>query len=291
MVRLPRLLPVGMALTLAACTDSPTGPDEVGSQSAVTASGATEVPTGGICRTTISFLPPVPGQAPNVAVIRVALDCNLQHLGRSSGEIIQTIVSSTTDLSNTLTGTMTYVAANGDELHASFTGTGLVDPAGPSVSFTGTETYIDGTGRFAGASGSSELSGLADLVTNTGEYRLTSGGLSIPRGGSSPSGYSMTGKWSGVAITEFGAPRLIEFRLRENNSGGITGSCEIGTLTEPYYFCTVSGTRINSTVDLTFDSPGFAPVILSGTFTSDSSVDMVITGSGWTSTPVTFHRK
>ena len=51
--------------------------------------------------------------------------------------------------------TAIYTAANGDELHATFTGqlnfaTGVI---------TATVTYVGGTGRFAGATGSATLSG------------------------------------------------------------------------------------------------------------------------------------
>jgi len=176
MLRTSYLLSLCAALGALGCgQDSPTGP-EYGATPVQAHYGGTPRPAGGSCATTISFLPPVSGQPANVAVIRVGLDCTLRHLGLTSGELIQTIVSSTTDFSNTLSATIVYVAANGDELHATFAGSGVLDPSGPSVRFSGTETYTGGTGRFRDAAGSSELVGSADLRASVGEYS-TSGTL------------------------------------------------------------------------------------------------------------------
>jgi hypothetical protein len=49
----------------------------------------------------------------------------------------------------------TYTAANGDELHAVFTG----QLNGVTGKITATVTYVGGTGRFADASGTASLSG------------------------------------------------------------------------------------------------------------------------------------
>ena len=51
--------------------------------------------------------------------------------------------------------TVTYTAANGDQLHAVFTGT----LNGATGVITATGTYVGGTGRFAGATGTANLSG------------------------------------------------------------------------------------------------------------------------------------
>lgn len=61
-------------------------------------------------------------------------------------------------------GVMTYVAANGDELHLTHTGTfEIVD----GVSYIeGTATIVGGTGRFAGASGSLTETGFQPLATD-----------------------------------------------------------------------------------------------------------------------------
>ncbi|MGE5359111.1 MAG: hypothetical protein ACM3NQ_08840 [Bacteroidales bacterium] len=54
-------------------------------------------------------------------------------------------------------GTATFVAANGDKLHATYSGDmhGLVPPPAPGsvISGTGTMTFTGGTGRFADAAG------------------------------------------------------------------------------------------------------------------------------------------
>lgn len=127
-------------------------------------------PAGGRCGTTFEFLPPADGQAPNVQRIRIALDCNLRHLGRTSGVMVQTITF-TGPTTNLLSATTVYTAANGDELHAVFAGTGALDQG--VVTFSGTESYVGGTGRFDGATGSASLSGSASLATLSGFYQTT----------------------------------------------------------------------------------------------------------------------
>jgi len=54
-----------------------------------------------------------------------------------------------------VTGWIIYVAANGDELHA--TVSGALDTSTGAI--TATVTYVGGTGRFVDASGSSSLTG------------------------------------------------------------------------------------------------------------------------------------
>ena len=48
--------------------------------------------------------------------------------------------------------------------------TGTSTSVGPDVTFSGPETYVGGTGRFADASGSAWISGTASFVTNTGRF-------------------------------------------------------------------------------------------------------------------------
>lgn len=171
------MLLVCSAIGILACSqDGLTDPSSaLASASQLVQEARSARPTGGICGTAFTFVPPTPGQPANVAVIRIALECRLAHLGRSTGEIVETIVTSEDGLTSRLTGTIVYVAANGDELHASFTGAGANDFVAGVVSFIGTEVYTGGTGRFAGASGASELTGTAALATLTGTYSLTSG--------------------------------------------------------------------------------------------------------------------
>jgi hypothetical protein len=54
-----------------------------------------------------------------------------------------------------LNAASTYTAANGDELHATFTG----ELNGLTGVITATATYVGGTGRFANATGTATLSG------------------------------------------------------------------------------------------------------------------------------------
>jgi hypothetical protein len=76
------------------------------------------------------------------------------------------------------TGTSTLIAANGDALVIEFSGTvQLRDPPDPVI-FAGTWTVIDGTGRFADATGSGTYTGSA--VGPAGTLVLV-GGVSHPR--------------------------------------------------------------------------------------------------------------
>jgi hypothetical protein len=75
----------------------------------------------------------------------------LAHIGSYTGQSTeQFIPTSATTFS--FAGTVTLVAANGDELFASFTGSGAFTSATTSTS-TNTFTITGGTGRFDGASG------------------------------------------------------------------------------------------------------------------------------------------
>ena len=66
-----------------------------------------------------------------------------------------------------ITNAIVYTAANGDELFANFIGIGqFTSPA--SVSFSGTETYDGGTGRFSDASGSAAIVGTAQFTSAIG---------------------------------------------------------------------------------------------------------------------------
>lgn len=132
-------------------------------------------PAGGGCGSTFEFLPPAEGQPANVQVVRIILNCNLRHLGLTSGVAIQTITF-TGPTTNLISSTTVYTAANGDELHAAFSGAGTLTY--PSVTFGGTETYVGGTGRFEGATGSSTLEGSASLASLSGLYQ-TAGSLTF----------------------------------------------------------------------------------------------------------------
>ena len=68
-------------------------------------------------------------------------------------------------------GRITYVAANGDELHATFADyTASFNLATGAIEFASTETIVGGTARFSNASGEGFIEGHASAVTLTGFY-------------------------------------------------------------------------------------------------------------------------
>jgi len=85
--------------------------------------------------------------------------CQFRHLGATT-VVAEQIIIPTSPTTVRITNTIVYTAANGDELHSSFVGTGTFTAEG--VTFSGAETFSGGTGRFAGASG-----GMFDIGTAT----------------------------------------------------------------------------------------------------------------------------
>lgn len=171
MPRIAHLLLLASGVGLLACADGlPTEPEaSAGSALQFARSAPPSRPAGGKCQTQFAFLSDV--------VVQIELDCNLLHLGLASGTSTQTITvtgqSQTGQLTAVLSSSPVYTAANGDLLNASFTGTGLIDPVAGTVTYSGTETFSGGTGRFAGASGSVALNGTASLITMSGSYTTT----------------------------------------------------------------------------------------------------------------------
>ncbi len=149
----------------------------VGSIAVVTLSTTTmgfadnpERPYVGSCSTAITPLTP-PGVFPQQ--LRIDYDCALAHLGRSTAVVMQVVtpISQSGVIVTTLVeNTTTYTAANGDKLNASFAGSALINVQSGDVRFIGTETFEGGTGRFADASGSSDLEGTASIFTNVGFF-------------------------------------------------------------------------------------------------------------------------
>jgi hypothetical protein len=114
-------------------------------------------PMEGYCKTEFAFSPTIPG------LVDLVGTCNLRHLGLTS-VVATEIVIPQPDGTLSITTSGKYTAANGDELFSSFVGVGTF--ASPfEVNFSGTETFIGGTGRFASASGS---------VANNGGAQFTS---------------------------------------------------------------------------------------------------------------------
>jgi hypothetical protein len=112
---------------------------------------------------------------PPIEVQRIEYTCQISHLGLTHAVMIQTVDVAT----GALRSSGVFVAANGDELSSDFIGTGVLrfsDPTDATVTFTGSEEFSPGTGRFAEANGTAGLAGSAsvNLITGaaTGEFTL-----------------------------------------------------------------------------------------------------------------------
>lgn len=111
--------------------------------------------------------------------VAVTGTCQIAHLGRVSVTADQTLAFGPGGIS--YTNTAVYVAANGDKLETSNTGTAtpIPNPNGSPVPIglilSGEETASGGTGRFADASGSARLDGAVFFTgpnTTTGSYSI-----------------------------------------------------------------------------------------------------------------------
>jgi hypothetical protein len=138
----------------------------------------TERPFRGSCDTAIT-----PLTAPGVIPIVLAIDvvCRLSHLGLAVGgtdrELVVPVGPPTSEgilPIHISIERITYAAANGDELWSTFAGPGELDLQSGTARFEGVETFVGGTGRFAGASGQARTTGEGSLATNTGSL-ATSG--------------------------------------------------------------------------------------------------------------------
>lgn len=120
---------------------------------------------GGSCEAMFAFT--------GATTVDITGTCHLRHLGLSTFAQSQTV----TPLDNgtlLITNTGVYTAANGDQLYTNFIGIGVPTSA-TTVSFSGTETYRGGTGRFVDALGSVALAGSAQFTsatTGVGEYSV-----------------------------------------------------------------------------------------------------------------------
>jgi hypothetical protein len=127
-------------------------------------------PLSGRCTTVITRIAPPP-----IEMQRIEYTCRISHLGLTHAVVTQTV--------NTATGALSssgvYVAANGDQLSSNFTGEAVLsftDPTDASVTFSGTQVFSAGSGRFTVAEGEADLVGSAhiNLITGagTGEFTL-----------------------------------------------------------------------------------------------------------------------
>jgi hypothetical protein len=169
------------AVALAACSESSLV--EPGQDGAATLgptnsspSYAVSRPFGGTCTFASTLLPPEPGQPPNVVRFQQALVCHLTHLGLTTGSTLE--IATFTATGPVFVTTVTYTAANGDQLLTVQNGTGTPPDQNGVIQFSGTETVTGGTGRFADASGSFALAGTVNPATRTGEFEFISGTLS-----------------------------------------------------------------------------------------------------------------
>ena len=161
---------------LAACSsaDRSTGPSSEGlaipgSLASPPASTSAARPLSGTCTTAVSRLVPPP-----IEVQHFELTCRLSHLGLTQAVLTQTVDVTT----GALSGTGVYVAANGDELAFTFTGTAelsFTDPTDATVTFEAVQDLSGGTGRFAAADGTAEVAGTTrlNLITGSGTGELT----------------------------------------------------------------------------------------------------------------------
>jgi hypothetical protein len=163
-MRTYRILPAVLAVLLPACSgeDLPTAVHDL---DALNSAAAVERTIKGSCTTTF---PPAPWPLPAVLEQTDTGTCQLSHLGRSDIFSIKEIHFAT---GTQITTQLRITAANGDVLTG--TGIGANQPAGPGlVGFTAVMTISGGTGRFAGASGSLDVSGVANLMTNTASLEM-----------------------------------------------------------------------------------------------------------------------
>jgi hypothetical protein len=177
------LLPPTAVLACAfglACTDAPPtspGADQAAGGVAGPSFAATpERPFGGTCTFASTLLPPEPGQPPNVVRFHQDEVCHLRHLGLTTASTTETVTFTETGL--VFVTTITYTAANGDQLFTTESGTATPPDQNGLIHFSGTQTVTGGTGRFADASGSFSEVGTVNPATATGEVEFISGTLS-----------------------------------------------------------------------------------------------------------------
>jgi hypothetical protein len=177
MIIAPRAICGAVILLQLACSEaSPTAPSATAAlvtSSSATASktdGPVERPYGGTCDTIVTTTP----VDPLTLRQRIQYTCRLQHLGRTTA-INEQIVNLTAPgaTTGTLSNRTVYTAANGDQLFADFSGVVEFNFAANAVTFSGTETFSGGTGRFTDASGEAFLSGSGNLQPGVARFSVS----------------------------------------------------------------------------------------------------------------------
>ena len=161
MTRIPKLMLLGtLALSQACAGENPSAPPLVSARSASSANQQVTRPAGGSCTYSIHSVV----FQPTVLLLDMTALCNLQHLGRATAVVHQECYNN-----GSCANWVTYTAANGDLLHSTwYSAPGQGSTVGLHTVFSGTETFVGGTGRFAGASGSTSGSGTADYDPGMG---------------------------------------------------------------------------------------------------------------------------
>jgi hypothetical protein len=167
------LISTATLVSLVACstTDESTGPS-------VERAGNAQVtrPLKGRCETEVRIVSIAPDGR---LQLLEEYSCRISHLGLTRNTVSQVVVPTGPPVNGVLPGAVTntgaFVAANGDRLNSSFTGTAATDLATFTARFEGTETFSGGTGRFANAFGTAQVQGTAvlDPVTGTGTGQFT----------------------------------------------------------------------------------------------------------------------
>ena len=157
-----RLIVLGVCLFAAACSDqalnSPTSPTNASVGPAQTAArGGTALPFRGSFTTVIDVPPPS---------AHATAEGTATHLGRFTGTLTADV-----NPDNTCTGTFTFIAANGDQLSGTFVGQGVFIPPN-TARITEVATIENGTGRFAGATGTFTMISVAHYRFRDGARRL-----------------------------------------------------------------------------------------------------------------------
>jgi hypothetical protein len=159
----PATAAVILGFTLA-CTDS-TSPHAASLDARLSLANPVTRPINVDCTVADTVVAPYPGPTQPIMTLAIGGTCRISHIGRATMHATQIVNLAAGTISNTTT----YTAPNGDQLITQFvSGAGQSTFDGTNATFEGTETYVGGTGRFANASGSSDLVGSAVLSPATG---------------------------------------------------------------------------------------------------------------------------
>ena len=154
-----RLIILGVCLFAAACSrqslNAPTSPASTGLGLAQTqASRGTELPFRGSFTTFVDVPPPS---------AHATAEGTATHLGRFTGTFTADV-----NHDSTSTGTFNFTAANGDQLSGTYVGLGVFIPPN-TARITEVATIENGTGRFAGATGTFTMVTLQTIDFATGQ--------------------------------------------------------------------------------------------------------------------------